>query len=98
MQTIGVLAIEGAKKFVRTFRPTTVGISSEKFWSAIVRCLTVIRDLQIEVRVRDLVRVRLFKPSVHAFDLYISHQRSTDNLLFNWSATGRSVSELWKRN
>ena len=46
------------------------------------------RDLQIKIQ--DLVRVGLFKPSVFALDCHISLQSRTDSLLFNWSATGTS--------
>ena len=42
------------------------------------------------IGVRDLVRIRLFKPSAYALDCHISHQFRTNSLLFNWSATGRS--------
>ena len=49
-----------------------------------------IRDLPIGVRIRNLVRVRLFKPSAFALDCHISLQSLADSLLRNWSGTERS--------
>jgi len=51
-------------------------------------------DLQIGLRVRDWVPVRLFNRSSHGLDWHLSHQERKHTFLLYWSATGRSIGSV----
>ena len=51
-------------------------------------------DLQIGLRVREWVRVRLFNRSSHGLDWHLSHQKRKHTFVLYWSATGRSIGSV----